>query len=163
MNTSLSIDQIQCAVAEIFGVRTNIIVPNVSWGFFATHEADMVVISKSGYLTEVEIKRSWEDFKKDFQKTTNHDEGKVQWKFFAVPLNLKEKVLEYLVAHNHKDWGVIIYYEDGSAGFEKVPLYYGRPNPKNKLFLEETLAIARLGCMRIWGLKKKLTDKINSK
>ena len=53
MNTSLSIDQIECAVAECFGVRNNIIVPNVSWGFFATHEADMIIINKSGYLTEV--------------------------------------------------------------------------------------------------------------
>ncbi len=158
MNTTLTIEQIQCAVADVFGVRTNIIVPNVSWGFFATHEADMVVINKSGYLIEVEIKRSWEDFKKDFQKTTTHDEGKVQWKFFAVPASLKEKVLEYLAVNQRNDWGVIIYYEDGSAWYEKYPNRYGNPNPKNKLFLEEKLAIARLGCMRIWGLKKKLTD-----
>ena len=157
MNTTLTIDQIEYAVAECFGIRNNIIVPNISWGFFATHEADMLIINKSSYLTEVEIKRSWEDFQKDFQKTTTHDEGKVMWKYFAVPASIKDKVLEYLVEHNREDWGVIIYYEDASAWFEKRPNNFGHSNPQKKLFIEEKLTIARLGCMRIWGLKKKLT------
>lgn len=157
MNTSLTIDQIEHAVAECFGVRNNIIVPNVSWGFFATHEADLLIINKTGYLTEVEIKRSWEDFKKDFQKTTTHDEGKVMWKYFAVPVNIKDKVLKYLSDNERMDWGVIIYYEDASAWFEKRPNNFGHSNPQKKLYLEEKLSIARLGCMRIWSLKKKLT------
>lgn len=75
--TNLSIHQIELAVAQVFGVRDNIIVPNVSWGFFATHEADLVIINKTGYLTEVEIKRSWQDFLNDFKKHTTHDEDKV--------------------------------------------------------------------------------------
>lgn len=53
--TNLSIHEIELAVAQVFGIRNNIIVPNVSWGFFATHEADLVIINKTGYMTEVEI------------------------------------------------------------------------------------------------------------
>lgn len=39
-DTKLTIHEIELAIAQVFGVRNNIIVPNVSWGFFATHEAD---------------------------------------------------------------------------------------------------------------------------
>lgn len=161
MNTSLSIDQIECAVAECFGVRNNIIVPNVSWGFFATHEADMIIINKSGYLTEVEIKRSWQDFLADFKKTTTHDENKVWYKYFAVPYDMRQRVRKYLVENNRRDWGVVSYVESGAAFIEYQPSNFGRSEPSKKLTLEEMLSIARLGCMRIWGLKKKLTDKLN--
>lgn len=85
LDTKLSIHEIELAIAQVFGIRNNIIVPNVSWGFFATHEADLVIINKTGYMTEVEIKRSWQDFLNDFKKHTTHDEGKVMWKYFAPP------------------------------------------------------------------------------
>lgn len=163
MNTRLTIDQIECAVAEYFGVRNNIIVPNVSWGFFATHEADMVIINKTGYLTEVEIKRSWQDFLADFRKTTTHDEGKVMYKYFAVPYELREKVRAYLAECNRMDWGVVSYTESGEAFIHYHPSNFGRSDKSKKLSLEERFEIARLGCMRVWRLKKKLTDKINGK
>lgn len=155
-DTNLSIHQIELAVAQVFGVRNNIIVPNVSWGFFATHEADLVIINKAGYMTEVEIKRSWEDFLHDFKKQTTHDEGKVSWKYFAVPQCLSERVWQYLCDNGHMDCGVIQYLEDGNANFVYCPNNMLSHIESKKLFLEEKLAIARLGCMRIWSLKNKL-------
>lgn len=73
MDTKLTIDEIELAIVNsgIFNKRNDIIVPNVSWGLL-NHEADMVVMTKSGYLTEIEIKRSWEDFKADFKKPHEH-------------------------------------------------------------------------------------------
>ena len=158
MDTILSVDQIQVLVAELFGVRDNIIVPNVSWGFFATHEADMVVIGKSNYLTEVEIKRSWGDFLKDFRKSTTHDEGKVMWKYFAVPQNIVKKVADYLSTKSIKDWGIITYNDLGGVWFDKKPDNFGSSDPTKKLFIEERLKIATLGCMRVWKLKSKLEE-----
>lgn len=155
-DTNLTIHQIELAIAQTFGVRNNIIVPNVSWGFFATHEADLVIINKTGYMTEVEIKRSWQDFLHDFKKRTTHDEGKVSWKYFSVPESLGEKVWQYLCDNNRKDWGVIEYFEDGSARIAHYPDNIMDHIESKKLFLEEKLAIARLGCMRIWSLKEKL-------
>ncbi len=156
-DTTLTIDQIELAVAEVFGIRNNIIVPNVSWGFFATHEADLVIINKSGYMTEVEIKRSWQDFLNDFKKHTTHDEGKVMWKYFAVPECLAEKIWQYLRDNGHRDWGVIQYLENGNAWVKYQPGNRNITTKSNRLFLEEQLAIARLGSMRIWKLKEKLT------
>lgn len=70
IETKLSVKEIESIiVAYLGGVRTNIIVPNLSWGFL-NHEADLIAVDKNGYLTEVEIKRSFEDFKADFKKTT---------------------------------------------------------------------------------------------
>ena len=156
-DTNLTIDQIELAIAEFFGFRNNIIVPNVSWGFFATHEADLVIINKSGYMTEVEIKRSWQDFLNDFKKHTTHDEGKVMWKYFAVPDSLSEKAWQYLCDNGHREWGVIQYNEFGGAWAVHHPNNRQITTKSNRLFLEEQLAIARLGSMRIWKLKEKLT------
>ena len=157
-DTNLTIDQIELAIAEFFGTRNNIIVPNVSWGFFATHEADLVILNKSGYLTEIEIKRSWRDFLNDFKKHTTHDEGKVMWKYFAVPLSICEKVWQYLCDNGYKDWGVISYSEEMYAAIVYHPNNHNLTTKSNRLFLEEQLTIARLGSMRIWKLKEKLTD-----
>lgn len=158
-DTNLSIHEIELAVAQAFGIRNNIIVPNVSWGFFATHEADLVIINKSGYMTEVEIKRSWQDFLNDFKKHTTHDEGKVMWKYFAVPQSLCEKVWQYLCDNGHRDWGIIQYTESGGAWVVHSPNNIHDKIASKKLFLEEKLAIARLGCMRIWSLKEKLNKQ----
>ena len=78
MDTTLSVDKIQRLIVEYEGgARTSIFVPNVSWGYFKSHEADLLRISKQGYLTEYEIKRSWSDFLADFKKDGTHFEGKV--------------------------------------------------------------------------------------
>lgn len=61
--TNLSVKEIENILVNFLGgVRTNIMVPNLSWGLL-NHEADFVSIDKNGYLTEVEIKRSFEDSK----------------------------------------------------------------------------------------------------
>ena len=75
-DTTLSITQVELGLAKYFDLRKNIIVTNVSWGMLL-HEADLLILSKSGYLTEVEIKRSWSDFLADFKKTHTHDDPKI--------------------------------------------------------------------------------------
>ena len=69
MDTNLSVNEIMLLVVEnpIFcNIRTDIVIPNLSWGLL-NHEADLAIINKSGYLTEIEIKRSYQDLKKDFE------------------------------------------------------------------------------------------------
>jgi len=41
---------IEIAVMEYLGTRTNLIVPNVSWGM-DLHECDILSLSKAGYAT----------------------------------------------------------------------------------------------------------------
>lgn len=157
MDTKLTIDEIELAIVNsgIFNKRSDIIVPNVSWGLL-NHEADMVVMTKSGYLTEIEIKRSWEDFKADFKKDHGHDDERVYKFYYCVPSSIKDKVIELLKSKYEYIPAVLAYSDEGGVQDLKV----GTPYTKGarKLFLEEQLTIARLGCMRIWNLKQKLVN-----
>ena len=48
IETKLSVKEIErIIVAYLGGVRTNIIVPNLSWGFL-NHEADLIAVDKNG-------------------------------------------------------------------------------------------------------------------
>lgn len=93
MDTSLTVTQIQLALhnSGLWNKRSDIMVPNLSWGFLP-YEADFVVMTKSGYLTEVEIKRSWEDFKADFNKVHRHDDERIYHFFYCVPITIFDKV-----------------------------------------------------------------------
>lgn len=157
MNTKLTIDEIELAIVNstLFNKRTDIFVPNVSWGLL-NHEADLVIMTKSGYLTEIEIKRSWEDFKADFKKDHQHDDEKVYKFYYCVPSSIKDKVIELLRSKYEYIPAVLSYTDEGGV----YDLRVGNPYTKGarKLFLEEQLTIARLGCMRVWNLKQKLVD-----
>ncbi len=71
---------IQAAVARMFfpcrdksAYFNNLLIPNVSWAFFARREADLIVITKKGYLDEIEIKVHASDIKADHKKKHNHE------------------------------------------------------------------------------------------
>ena len=157
MDTNLTIDEIEIAIINsgFFNKRQNIFVPNVSWGLL-NHEADLVIMTKSGYLTEIEIKRSWEDFKADFKKDHEHYDERVYNFYYCVPESILGKVLEFLKERFGDALPAVIAYNDkGNITYNKG--YAGMGG--RKLFIEEQLTIARLGCMRIWNLKQKLIDK----
>lgn len=75
INNKPFISTLQCEVAIMkhFGIRANLIVPNVSWEIYSLpfrtlHECDILILSNSGYATEVEIKISKADLLKDREK-----------------------------------------------------------------------------------------------
>ena len=147
----LTYTEIELAIANYYGTRQNIIVPNcfINWGTKADHECDLIVVSQSGYAEEVEIKRSLSDFKADFKKKHGHIDPRLKYLYYAMP--------DYIYAQC-KDM------IPESAGVYVITLKYGRPvvqcakvAPKKecrKLTTGEVLKIARLGAMRIWKLKE---------
>jgi hypothetical protein len=146
MDTKLSVLEIQRAIANYFEPRKNIIVPNVSFGLLS-YEADMLVLNRSGYLTEVEIKRSWSDFMADFKKKHKHNDRLVKFFYYAVPRSILEKV-EAVLNEKEIRCGLLVYFENCSVSTAKKcgnVVYDGR-----KLFIEEQLQLARLGTMRLW-------------
>ena len=82
---------IEIAIANHFDYRRNIIVSNVSWGM-NIHECDLLVLTKSGYATEVEIKISKSDILRDKNKIHGHIHKKIKKLYFAVPENLRNCV-----------------------------------------------------------------------
>lgn len=150
--TNLTVKEIEDLLITMNGgVRNNICVPNVSWGAGIGYEADLVIISKSGYATEYEIKRSYSDFIADFKKDKCAHKAQWVYKFaYVIPIVIKEKVLDYFKANDIKLPAIICYTEDKRlyqcGGDMKVE--GGR-----KMFIEEQLKIARLGTLRYCNLR----------
>lgn len=168
-NTERSLDEIEVALAKhsTFNYLKNVVVYNVhGWGseLYIGHECDMLVLSKAGYLTEIEIKRSWTDFVADFKKDHSHDANLIKYFYYCVPESLLDRVYDKLEELNVEYSGVITFDEH-----LKITLYGCRVQvhlntysyhikecyPYRKLFLEEQFQIARLGAMRSIKLKEK--------
>lgn len=162
-DTKLTIEEIELAIYDsyLFNNKTDLFVPNVSYGLL-NHEADMIIMSKSGYLTEIEIKRSFSDFKADFKKKHTHDDPLIKNFYYLVPISIKDKVMEFLYnkfpEYKEKPWimpAVLVYDEDGMIDKVKESGPAFRKDAR-KLFLEEQFQLARLGCFRSWKYKEKL-------
>jgi hypothetical protein len=149
---------------KYFGIRRNLIVPNVSWGL-DLHECDMLILSKSNYATEVEIKVSKSDLLKDKEKFHGHLNKKIRRLFFCVPENLKEVAL----ANIPERAGLLIpkeftsrcfTYEKGNYDVTTTKLIEVRGPIANKYCqtwsASDREQLSRLGAMRILGLKEKI-------
>lgn len=189
-DTILEVDEIENAIVTWipeFQVRSHIVVPNVSWGLL-NHEADLLVMSKAGYLTEIEIKRSWHDFMKDFQKSHTHNDDKISCLYYAVPEIIAMKVAEYLyklkttyssydkshsnpivtvdgfTEHNPHHCGLITYGKHEVRGKKTATArirFYAKKVGSYKLSQDEQFQLLRLGLMRVWNLKKKVSKLEN--
>jgi hypothetical protein len=157
--TEHTVREIQQALHDswLFNQRSDIMVPNVSWGLLP-YEADFVSINRSGYLTEVEIKRSFEDFKKDFSKKHNHDDERVYYFYYCVPEAIYDKIIAYLdekyEGKRNYEKPAVLYYDENlgihDAGYGFKDAMHKDGVRYRKLFLEEQLTVARLGTLRYW-------------
>ena len=146
---------IEIAVSLWFGVRQHIIVPNVSWGFNGIHELDLAVLTKAGYLSEVEIKISKSDLKKDKYKKHGHKSKWIKKLWFAVP----EKLGEFALTEIPERSGLLVIGDNRRVVQVKHPVVN---KECRKLECKDQLAIARLGCMRITGLKETIRGNVRN-
>ena len=155
--TELTVKDIQALLAEYFGIRNNIIVPNVSWGLL-DYEADLLIMNKTGYVTEIEIKRSWSDFLADFKKDETAHKSEIIYQFwYCVPDSLYKDCVDKLkeVYPDSLDRPNVISYSDsGILNFHGKSASYCRGKHR-KMFLEEQLKLARVGTMRYWSSEFK--------
>ena len=139
--------EIELKLVKWFNPRTNLIVPNVSWGFLK-YECDLLIISKLGYLIEVEIKVSLSDLKRDLLKRHNHDDNRIKYLYFAIP-----KKLEKHIEHIPERAGIFVVDEEGWVHKIRKPTINNIAKP---ISIEDMYKIARLGTLRVWNLKKKI-------
>jgi hypothetical protein len=147
--------EIEERVAQYFGPRECIIVPNISWGI-NIHECDLLIIRKSGYGIEVEIKTSKSDLKADAKKAHNHKDymDRISELYFAIPDYMKD-CIEYIPERagililTKNEWGV------------NVHRLRNPQKKKNRIKFTETemMKVAHLGCMRIWNLKRTIIGR----
>ena len=150
--------EMEIAIAKMFGIRRNIIVPNISWGL-GIHECDLLVLRSSGYAVEVEIKKTYADFKKDFEKRHGHVDyhNRIVEFYYAFPEELYEKCKD-LVPENA---GVILCKSRYDYKKRFNPKAYVKKKAKRKskakpMTEKEQQQIVRLGALRIWTLKERI-------
>lgn len=155
----LTAQVIELLLAESFDYRQNVIVPNVSWGMNLPYEADMVVLRKSGYAIEIEIKISAADIKADLQKRHQHDSDLFKELWFAVP--------EKLENHDHIPLtaGIISVYWDDRFRSYRARITRGAYINKTarKWDDKKQLALCRLGAIRTWPLKSHLIEQMKKR
>lgn len=150
---NISLLEMEIAIANLFDIRKNIIVPNISWGL-GIHECDLFIVRNSGYCIEVEIKRSKQDLKKDFEKTHSHidKENRIKDFYYAIPDYLYESCKELI-----GDKGLILVskWNSNSKIYIKAKIQTKPTSIKNarKLTDKEILKVLKLGVMRVWKLK----------
>lgn len=149
---NISTEEIESVIANHFGVRTNLIVPNISWGF-GIHECDLLIVSKAGYCTEVEIKISAADLKKDLSKGHKHKSNKIKYLYFAIPSYLANYV-EFIPVNA----GIFVITSKHRVFCIAKPV---QNSSCRAITLQEQYEVARLGALRIWGLKNKCIDRKN--
>lgn len=137
-----------------FHARRHIaVVPNVSWGLIPW-EADLLVLSKARYLSEIEIKISMADWKADLAKTKfrpdayseyERPEKLVKFFWYAAPPELAKRFEEVGIADTA---GVL------SVGDNKVDvLRYAKANPKAEKFDDDkTMKLLRLSALKAWRM-----------
>jgi len=186
--TTMTIEQIESLLVAYpdspFYCRQHLVIPNVDWGFL-NHEADLLIVSKAGYLTEVEIKRTWADFKADFKKKHTHYDSKLSHFYYAVPEKIAQKVFDFLYVGkldisnrwsrskvdsytevNVNKCGLIVYKDpDEFYKFGNYCITVGATNMGDyKISDEEEKKLLRLLGLRVWSLKNKISKlqiKIN--
>jgi hypothetical protein len=157
---TVSLMEMEIAISNLFGYTKSIIVPNISWGF-DIHECDLFIIKSSGYVNEIEIKRSVADTKNDANKKHDHSDNRIREFYFAFPIELYDKCKDLVPKHA----GIITVGKTQYGKIYRASIVRDATINKNsrKLTIEEQLKVARLGTLRIWSLKKKLVTILSKK
>ena len=171
LQTTLTVKEIEEMIINnplYFNIRTDIAIPNLSWSLL-DYEADLIIMNKSGYVTEFEIKRSFEDLKHDFNKNIFHNSELINKFYYVLPKSIEEQALKLFDEHLEdekyvkifgkstsviKNYPAVIWYDDEGKMTTNngYPYLYGK---HRKLFLEERVTLLRLLNMRYWNLRRK--------
>lgn len=155
MDRPTSLD-IEIALANYFNPRHNVIVPNVWWGMGLNHECDLMVMTKSGYIYEIEIKTSKADLIRDLKKPHAHRSDKIRKLYFCVPVSLLDECGDLIPNHA----GIIIFHEEGEGPCYCHKRREAKTNRVPPLDAEAREKLYQLAAMRVWTLKRKLRDAL---
>jgi hypothetical protein len=125
----------------------------VYWGLWFDYELDLLSVSSSNYGTEIEIKISKADLKKDLEKTHKHGDIRIRWLYFAGP----EKLLNDMNELVPKNAGIITVSDSYVCKIQRKPKQNKAALPFTK---EQIIGLLRLGNMRYWKMLEKYIKTI---
>ena len=148
--------EMEIALADHFKFFKNLMVTNVSWGLAPNgkylHECDILLLTKSGYLWEIEIKVFKSDLINDKKKSHGHMNDSIKRLYFAIPDYIKD-----YEKHIPDRAGIIIIRRAKHSKRLFCKIVRPATNQKGyRLNADERYKMATLGAMRVWNLKRKL-------
>jgi len=146
--------EVEVLLMKYFDVRKKLIVPNPSWGLnINLHECDLLMLTPSGYATEIEIKISKQDLLNDKKKNHGHLHNHIKYFYYCVPHYLQEVAIKEIPERA----GLIIISKN-----KRVKIIKKASVNKDcvKWSIELMFKLAKLGTMRIVSLKEKLIKNL---
>lgn len=120
------------------------------------HETDLVAVNKNGYCTEVEIKISKGDFKKDFTKDHYHESGYIKNFYYAVPYYMVDFALENLP----EGAGLLEVIPHKNCGIVRIKKYAIPRKGARKISEDKLEKLKRYNGMRYWSLLRSIRKKL---
>jgi len=155
-NHKFTTPEMELALSKHFNIRRNIIVPNVSYALF-NHETDLLVLTNAGYATEIEIKVSAWDLKKDKKKRHKHNSKLIHKLFFAIPYYLKNYIEDI-----PSKAGILLVHPPYRKRYYIECLRGPELNKSPKWTAEQRYELVRLSTMRVWFLKEKIYNLLRN-
>lgn len=126
-----------------FPFKSYFVLPRVAYGLKGIeHECDLLALSKSGVLHEIEIKISKADLLADKRKRHTHRSELIKRLWFAVPSHMKDFAKDHIPA----DAGLIVV-EKYFCEVVRMPKHKGKDKP-NAEFIKH---MYELMAMRYWS------------
>lgn len=136
-----------------FNFQTNLIVPNVYWGWKLNYEADLIVITSSRYVHEIEIKLTKQDLKNDFNKKIYHEDrlNRISYLWYAGPIDMLQEFIDKCP----ENAGIITVEYKSEINEWKVKVHRNpKANNKSKKITSYYYSkLARLGTIKYWNKK----------
>lgn len=108
------------------------------------YEADLVYITKSKYLIEIEIKVNMNDFRNDFKKKIYHSSPLVNALYYAIPSSIYKKNEREILELTEDKAGIILIISKHVISFKHLA-----PSRKSiPLTDSEIKNFMRIGCMK---------------
>lgn len=160
-------ERVAFAVAtKLFDWKRHIVVPNLSWGMGLGFEIDLGILSSANWLTEVEIKVSLSDLRREGEKwrhkiapqLANVYQSKIRKRFIAMPLELWNKRYNPSLRTEFptipEGVGVITVYGDMYGDTAKIEKPALPDKAARKLTPDEREQMIRLGYLRFWAQRQ---------
>lgn len=151
---------IEVALSNHFDTRRNFMIPNLKWGFRnLLYEIDLVVVTGSKYIYEIEIKISAGDLKRDRKKwkwgycKTQHHFRKSYFAMPATMLKYQDLVPEHA--------GILaVSYNDKRFWFDVEEVRPPKTDALAKPITDAEYAqLGRLCMLRMWDMKRAAAQR----
>ncbi len=138
--------EMQYAIANKRCLQGQICIPNVSlYGPEGMYEADLLIITRTKHVMEIEIKVSLEDMKRDLKKKIIHNHKMIYMVYYAFPKKLYDEYKEQINELVPSFAGIMIIKEDN---FENIIIRRSLKRKVRPISFTKQIELMKLAAMK---------------